>query len=72
MPPNLGLSKMAVTCSAHSEGRLHWMSDWHVREETYAKALAEVVNLQHRIPLACYWLRDNIFLGRTSVFHRHS
>ncbi|HEX4170703.1 MAG TPA: Tn3 family transposase [Bryobacteraceae bacterium] len=52
---NLGLSKMAVTCSGHAEGRLHWMSDWHVRDETYAKALAEIVNRHHRTSLASHW-----------------
>jgi TnpA family transposase len=28
---------------------------WHIRDETYSKALAEMVNHQHRIPFAAHW-----------------
>lgn len=32
---------------------------WHIRDETYSKALAELVNHQHRIPFAAYWGEGN-------------
>jgi hypothetical protein len=28
---------------------------WHVRDESYAKALAELVNYQHQSPFAAHW-----------------
>ncbi|MBN3957485.1 MAG: Tn3 family transposase [Nostoc sp. NMS8] len=33
----------------------NWVSDWYVRDETYSKALAEVVNFHAQIPFAAYW-----------------
>jgi hypothetical protein len=41
---NLGLSKMAETCAGMTFNRLAWVADWNVRDETYTKALAEVIN----------------------------
>jgi TnpA family transposase len=32
-----------------------WLVAWHIRDETYSKALAEIVNHQHRIPFATHW-----------------
>jgi TnpA family transposase len=52
---NLGLSQMAETCEGMTFNRLGWMADWHVRDETYTKALAEVINYHHRVPFAAYW-----------------
>ncbi len=49
---NLGLTRMAEACSIASLGQLAWMSDWHIREETYAQALRCLVNHQQREPLA--------------------
>ena len=43
---------MADACPGLTFEKLAWASEWYVREETYAKALAEVVNFQHRLPLA--------------------
>lgn len=34
---------------------LSHVAAWHIREETYTKALAEVVNHHHRIGLAGHW-----------------
>jgi TnpA family transposase len=31
------------------------VADWYVREENYAKALAEIVRQQHQVPLASHW-----------------
>jgi TnpA family transposase len=35
--------------------KLTWMQAWHIRDETYAAALAELVNAQFRQPFAAYW-----------------
>ncbi|MDP9458566.1 MAG: Tn3 family transposase [Actinomycetota bacterium] len=58
---NLGLAKMA-DASAEGEGgkkltfrRLAWASDWHLSEENYRKALAEIVDAHHRLPFSARW-----------------
>ena len=52
IPLNLGLTRMAEACRGVSLGRLAWMADWHIRDETYALALQRLVEHQHRQPLA--------------------
>jgi len=52
---NLGLTKMAEACPGTSLARLSWLADWHIRDETYSKATAEIVNYHHRLPLAASW-----------------
>ena len=52
---NLGLNRMADACPGTSLSRLRWVADWHVRDETYSKASAEIVNYHHRLPFAGYW-----------------
>ncbi len=52
---NLGLSKMAESCPGSSYHRLDTLRAWHVRDETYSKALAELVNYQHQLPFARHW-----------------
>jgi TnpA family transposase len=52
---NLGLTKMAEACPGSTVARLSWLSAWHIRDETYSKALAVIVNFQHRLPLAEHW-----------------
>ena len=52
---NLGLGKMAESCPGTSPAKLSWLVAWHIRDETYSKALAEIVNHQHRIPFAAHW-----------------
>jgi len=49
---NLGLTRMAEACSIASLGQLAWTSEWHIRDETYALALQQLVNQQQREPLA--------------------
>jgi len=58
---NLGLRKMSAACPGTSYARLSWLTAWYIRDETYSKALAAVVNAQHRQPLAKRW-----GLGRTA------
>jgi len=43
---NMGLSKMAESCPGSSYAKLSWLQAWHIRDETYAAALAELVNAQ--------------------------
>ena len=52
---NLGLSKMAESCPGTTYAKLTWSQAWHVRDETYAAALAELVNAQFRHPFAAWW-----------------
>jgi len=52
---NLGLSKMAESCPGATYSKLSWLQAWHIRDETYSAALAELVNTQFRQPFAEYW-----------------
>jgi TnpA family transposase len=52
---NLGLAKMAESCPGTSPSKLSWLVAWHIRDETYSKALAGIVNYQHRLAFAAYW-----------------
>ncbi len=52
---NLGLSKMAESCPGVTYAKLSWLQAWHVRDETYRSALAELVNAQARHPFASWW-----------------
>jgi TnpA family transposase len=52
---NLGLEKMAEACLGTSLGKLAWLVAWHIRDESYSKGLAELVNAQHKLPFAAHW-----------------
>jgi hypothetical protein len=52
---NLGLDRMADACPGTSLSRLSWIADWHVRDETYSKGLAEIVNHHRQQPFAGHW-----------------
>ena len=58
---NLGLAKMADASAVSEDGqkltfrRLAWADDWHLSEENYRKALAEIVNVHHRLPMSANW-----------------
>jgi TnpA family transposase len=52
---NMGLTKMAESCPGASYAKLSWLQAWHIRDETYAAALAELVNAQLRQPFAENW-----------------
>ncbi|MEQ2017917.1 Tn3 family transposase [Photorhabdus bodei] len=52
---NLGLTKMAESCPGTTYARLSWLQAWHVRDETYSTALAELVNAQFRQSFAGNW-----------------
>jgi TnpA family transposase len=52
---NLGLTKMAESCPGMTYPKLAWLQAWHIRDETYSAALAELVNAQSRHPFAEHW-----------------
>ena len=52
---NLGLSRMAESSRGLTHTRLLWTAQWHVRDETYAAALAAIVDHHHAHPLASVW-----------------
>ena len=52
---NIGLTKMAESCPGTTYAKLAWLQAWHIRDETYSTALAELVNAQFRHPFAAYW-----------------
>ena len=52
---NLGLTRMSEACHETTWRQLSWTADWHVREECYSQALADLIDAQHRQPLAAQW-----------------
>jgi TnpA family transposase len=52
---NLGLTRMAEAAPGSSFKRLSRVADWHVREDCYSRALAEIVNQHHQVQLAGCW-----------------
>ncbi|EEE07280.1 Tn3 family transposase [Burkholderia multivorans] len=52
---NLGLTKMAEACPGTTYSKLSWLQAWHIRDETYSQALAELVNAQYVHPFATHW-----------------
>lgn len=52
---NLGLTKMAESCPGMTYAKLSWLQAWHIRDETYSAALAELVNSQFQHPFAENW-----------------
>lgn len=49
---NLGLTRMAEACSLATRRQLTWIAGWHLREETYGRALGLITDALHRQPLA--------------------
>jgi TnpA family transposase len=52
---NLGLTKMAESSPGMTYAKLSWLQAWHIRDETYSTALAELVNSQFRHAFAANW-----------------
>ena len=49
---NLGATRMADACALVTRHQLAWIAAWHLREDSYGRALATIVDAQHRLPLA--------------------
>ena len=70
---NLGLTKMAESCPGMTYARLSWLQAWHIRDETYSAALAELVNAQFRQPFAALvGRRHHVLLGRAALPRRRA
>jgi TnpA family transposase len=52
---NLGLTRMAEACRSATLRQLTWTADWHIRDECYSQALAQLIDYQHYQPLAVHW-----------------
>jgi TnpA family transposase len=52
---NLGHAKMAEACPGTTSDKLDWIHAWHMRDETYSLALADLVNAQLHHPFARHW-----------------
>jgi TnpA family transposase len=52
---NLGLERMAYASSRVSYAQLTWAQTWHLRPETYADALARLVDAHHNLPFTEHW-----------------
>jgi TnpA family transposase len=46
---------MAASSPGIPYSQLSWMQAWHIRDDTYAAALADLVNAQLRHPFAAHW-----------------
>ncbi|MCP6582075.1 Tn3 family transposase, partial [Klebsiella pneumoniae] len=42
-------------CPGMTYAKLSWLQAWHIRDETYSAALAELVNHQYRHAFAAHW-----------------
>lgn len=52
---NLGLGRMAAASQGVSRDKLIWTADAYTRPETYAAALARIIDAHHRLPIAATW-----------------
>lgn len=52
---NLGLARMAESSRGLTHARLLWTAEWHIRDETYAGALAAIVDHHHAHLLSRLW-----------------
>ena len=46
---------MAEACPTTTYTKLSWLAAWCIRDATYTKGLAELINAQHQQPLAAIW-----------------
>ncbi|MFH7090912.1 Tn3 family transposase [Klebsiella pneumoniae] len=60
---NLGLTKMAESCPGTTYAKLSWLQAWHIRDETYSTALAELVNAQFRQSFAGLGRWHHVIVG---------
>lgn len=52
---NLGPVKIAEATPGMTYGRVAQVTDWYIRDDTFARALAQIVNAQHQQSLATLW-----------------
>jgi hypothetical protein len=60
---NIGLGRMSEVCKVASRRTLTTISIWHMREETYRAALAQIIEALHREPRCrLVWLRTSLLV----------
>ena len=64
---NIGLTKMAEATPGYSYYRLSSTADWYVREENYAKALAESSRSSIRCRSQPTGAREHFFFRRSGL-----
>jgi TnpA family transposase len=52
---NIGLVNMADSTPDITYRQLFHVSTWYINDDTLRKAMAEIINFQHRLPLASVW-----------------
>ena len=52
---NLGLERMAQASRSVSDAELSWDGTWYLRSQTYADALARIIDAHHALPFANVW-----------------
>lgn len=52
---NLGLSRMAEASQGVTVDQLSWTKSAYIRDETYQRALATIINAHHALPIATVW-----------------
>jgi TnpA family transposase len=52
---NLGLSRMAEASQGVTVDQLTWTKSAYIRDETYQRALATIINAHHALPIATVW-----------------
>ena len=52
---NLGLERMANASTGVSHAQLSWANAWYLRPETYADALARIIDAHHALPFTRIW-----------------
>lgn len=52
---NLGIEKMSLASHHINYDRLAWIADWYIRDNTYAKAMAQLTHFQMSNPFAYHW-----------------
>ncbi|MBP1807500.1 hypothetical protein J2Z33_003373 [Rubellimicrobium aerolatum] len=65
---NVGHARMAEACNLVSQRQLGWLSSWHLREDTYGAALAQLVDAQPRdVARRRLRVRHRVELGRPAL-----
>ena len=57
---NMSYARMADAAEGLTARKLAWTADWHIRPDTYADALAKVINLLNHHPLAEQFAQSDV------------
>jgi hypothetical protein len=59
---------MAESCPGTTYVKLAWLQAWHIRDETYSTALADLVNPPFRHLFAKHWVDDTTSTSDRQIF----